>query len=185
MAIQHGHTVHNGRIFVCKICYRIYWKEPTRYFKMRDIVEVLKTSKDIPAKEQLWTIASTFSGSQEISAQEAVYNCLGMKQSNSSTGHIFINTGHPDNRTRMLKPMAVRGDMDPLSTDIFMEGLIDYYSCRPSCLEQMTLAEFAANYEVRGKKKPPNNDPDTENDTDNEPDTIYALNSTLIGKPNK
>jgi len=57
---------------------------------MRDIVENLKTSTDISAKEQLKRIASTFLGSQEISAQEAVNTCLGMKQSNTSTGYTFI-----------------------------------------------------------------------------------------------
>lgn len=70
---------------------------------MRDIVENLKNSTDMPVKEQLWKISSSFQGSQEISAQEAVYTCLGMKQSNSSTGHVFINTGHPDKRTRLFK----------------------------------------------------------------------------------
>jgi len=120
---------------------------------MRDIVENLKTSTDIPVKEQLKKIASTFSGSQEISAQEAVYTCLGMKQANTSTGYIFINTSHPDKRTRMLKPIAIRGEMDPQSDDIFYDGLIEYYSSRPYSLEGITLAEFGANYEVRGKKK--------------------------------
>nr|GFB00175.1 uncharacterized protein [Tanacetum cinerariifolium] len=150
---------------------------------MRDIVENLKSSTDLSVKEQLKKIASTFSGSQEISAQEAVYTCLGMKQCNTSTGYIFINTSHPDKRTRMLKPMAVRGEMDPKSDDIFFDGLNEYYSCRPHSLEDVTLAEFGSNYEVRGKKKPANNSSDS--DTDNEPDTTYPIDSTLIGKPNK
>ncbi|KAE9542423.1 hypothetical protein AGLY_003284 [Aphis glycines] len=128
-------------------------------------------------------IASTFSGSQEISAQEVVYTCLGMKQCNTSTGYIFINTSHPDKRTRMLKPMAVKGEMDPKSDDIFFDGLNEYYSCRPHSLEDVTLAEFGSNYEVRGKKKPAKNSSDS--DTDNEPDTTYPIDSTLIGKPNK
>uniref|UniRef100_A0A2S2NWE4 Helitron helicase-like domain-containing protein n=1 Tax=Schizaphis graminum TaxID=13262 RepID=A0A2S2NWE4_SCHGA len=120
---------------------------------IRDIVENLKSSTDLSVKEQLKKIASTFSGSQEISAQEAVYTCTGMKQCNTSTGYIFINTSHPDKRTRMLKPMAVRGEMDPKSDDIFFDGLIEYYSCRPYSLKDVTLAEFGSNYEVRGKKK--------------------------------
>ena len=94
---------------------------------MRDIVETLKSSTNLPIKQQLWKIASTFSGSQEISAQKAVYTCLGMKQCNSSTGYIFINTSHPDKRTRMLKPMAVRGNMDPKSNDIYVEGPLEHY----------------------------------------------------------
>ncbi|KAF0697217.1 Helitron like N domain-containing protein, partial [Aphis craccivora] len=102
---------------------------------MRDIVENLKSSTDLSVKEQLKKIASTFSGSQEISAQEAV---------------------HPDKRTRMLKPMTVRGEMDPKFDDIFFDGLNEYYSCRPHSLEDVILAEFGSNYEVRGKKKPAN-----------------------------
>jgi len=48
--------------------------------------------------------------------------------------------------------MAVRGEMDPKSDDIFFYGLNEYYSCRPHSLEDVTLAEFGSNYEVRGKK---------------------------------
>jgi len=91
---------------------------------MRDMVENLKTSTDISVKEQLKRIAYTFSGSQDIFAQEGVYTCLGMKQSNTSTGYTFINTSHPDKRTRMLKPIAVREEMNPQSDDIFYDGLI-------------------------------------------------------------
>ncbi|KAF0691343.1 Helitron like N domain-containing protein, partial [Aphis craccivora] len=56
---------------------------------------------------------------------------------------------HPDKRTRMLKQMAVRGEMDPKSDDIFFDGLNEYYSCRPHSFEDVTLAEFGSNYEVR------------------------------------
>ncbi|KAE9521404.1 hypothetical protein AGLY_018226 [Aphis glycines] len=54
--------------------------------QMRDIDENLKSSTDLSVKEQLKKIALTFSGNQEISAQEAVYTFLGMKQCNTSTG---------------------------------------------------------------------------------------------------
>lgn len=42
--------------------------------------------------------------------------------------------------------------MDTQSDAIYVDGLIEHYSCRPSCLEETSLAEFGANYEVRGKK---------------------------------
>lgn len=154
---------------------------------MRDIVENLKSSTDIPVKEQLWKIASTFSSSQEISAQEAVYTCLGMKQSNSSTGHIFINTSHPEKRTRMLKSIAVRGQMDPQSTDIYMDGLLEHYACRPYVLENTSLAEFGAEYEIRTTKRPTKSnksDSDT-NNTDDEGVSTYPTDLMLIGKKNK
>ncbi|KAF0747074.1 Helitron like N domain-containing protein [Aphis craccivora] len=141
-------------------------------------------STDISVKEQLKTIASTFSGSQEISTQEAVYTCLGMKQCNTSTGYIFINTSHPDKRTRMLKPIAIRGEMDPQSNDIFHDGISEYSNMsRPYSLEDITLAEFGANYEIRSKKNFAKKSSDS--DSDMEAENTYSIDSTLIGKPNK
>ena len=47
----------------------------------------------------------------------------------------------------------------------------------------MCLAEFGANYEIRGRKKLTKNNSDSDNnDTDNELDTTYPIDSTLIGK---
>jgi len=53
------------------------------------------------------------------------------------------------------KVSAVREEMDPQSDDIFYDGLIEYYSSRPYSLEDITLAEYGANYEIRGKKNLP------------------------------
>lgn len=130
---------------------------------MRGIVEGFKSTTDITVQDQLWKIASTFSTSQEISAQEAVYTCLGIKQSSTSTGHVFVNTSHPDKRTRIIKPAALRGQMDVESTDIFCDGLIEYYSCRPLQFEELTLAEFAVDYEIRNKQKVPIKSRDSDN----------------------
>lgn len=66
----------------------------------------------------------------KTSAQEAMYTCLIMKQSNSSTRNIFINTSHLDKRTRMLKPKAV-GEIVPKSIEIYVEGFLEHYSHRP------------------------------------------------------
>jgi len=52
----------------------------------------------------------------------------------------------------MLKPIAIRGEMDPQSNDIFYDGLIEYYMSRPYSLEDITLSKFGANYEIRSKK---------------------------------
>ncbi|KAE9543469.1 hypothetical protein AGLY_002269 [Aphis glycines] len=68
---------------------------------------------------------------------------------------------HPDKRTRMLKPMAVRGEMDPKSDDIFFT-----VSMKTIHVDHTVLKI-------------------SDSDTDNEPDTTYPIDSTLIGKPNK
>ncbi|KAE9522416.1 hypothetical protein AGLY_017175 [Aphis glycines] len=98
---------------------------------MRDIVENFKSSTDLSVKEQLKKNSVNF-------FRESRNLCTG------SSIHLL--------RTRMLKPMAVRGEMDPKSDDIFFDGLNEYYSCRPHSLEDVTLAEFGSNYEVCGKK---------------------------------
>ncbi|XP_050534568.1 uncharacterized protein LOC126901813 [Daktulosphaira vitifoliae] len=155
---------------------------------MKDIVDSLKSSSDMSVKTQLRKIASSFSGSQEISAQEAVYTCLGIKQSCTSTGHVFINTNHSDKRTRIVKPIALRGLMKPESTDIFCDGLIEYYSCRPLYYENLTLAEFAADFEIKNKQKSSkklyNSESDDTIDVESNDDVFYE-NNVLIGKLNK
>ena len=49
----------------------------------------------------------------------------------------------------MLKPTYQLEKIDNDSDDIYMTSLIDRYSARPDTLENMCLAEFAANYTTR------------------------------------
>lgn len=154
---------------------------------MREIVESFKSSSaNLTVQQQLSRLGSSFAKAQEISAQEAVYTCLGLKQSNTSTGHIWINTSHPDKRTRILKSKAQRKNLDPQSTDIFQGCLIEHYPLRPEHFKNLTLAEFAAEYEIVTKKAPTEQCDSSSNDDDNsddETENVEIIGDTkLIGK---
>ncbi len=49
----------------------------------------------------------------------------------------------------MLKPTSQLENMDEDSEDIYQTSLIDRYAARPDRLNDMCLAEFAANYTTR------------------------------------
>ena len=90
-------------------------------------------------------VASKFSNSNEISAQECAYQILSMRVSKASRQVLFVNTMPPDERYGMLKE---RAQLEAQKSDSpFCPTLLDYYVARPDSMESMCLAEFAANYD--------------------------------------
>ena len=59
---------------------------------------------------------------------------------------IFINTAAKEDRISLLKPINQIQDIAEDSEDIYQTSLIDRYAARPDQLNDMCLAEFAANY---------------------------------------
>lgn len=112
---------------------------------LRDAAEEIRTG-NYSIKQKLQHIAHKFISGTEISAQEAVYCCLGMHLSESSSGDVFINTGRPEERVSILKSRQHLLSLAPNSTDIFYTGLLQHYVQRPNELENTCLADFAANY---------------------------------------
>ena len=57
----------------------------------------------------------------------------------------FINVNKPEQRDGLLK-----ANLDSLGDNEspFMKSVIDYYQARPIKLEHITLANFAANYDM-------------------------------------
>ena len=104
-------------------------------------------------RERLKTICKKFLNATEVSAQEAVYHILGIKVSQSSRSTIFINTGEPDQRTKIVKSKRELKLLPNDSNDIYTTGLLDYYVNRPDCLEDLNLADFASKFDY-SKKKP-------------------------------
>ena len=51
----------------------------------------------------------------------------------------------------MLKSSKVLKELDPQSTDVLCSGLLDRYCARPDSLEELTLAEFAADFNINSK----------------------------------
>ena len=66
---------------------------------------------------------------------------------------VFINTAAKEDRVSLLKPINQIQDMDDDSEDIYQTSLIDRYAARPVQLNNMCLAEFAANYTTRSSQE--------------------------------
>ena len=62
---------------------------------------------------------------------------------------MFINTDSRQERVSILKKPKVLDEMDNDDHNIFQTSLIDRYAARPTILDNLCLAEFAANYITR------------------------------------
>ena len=97
-------------------------------------------------KVQLGRLKSVFLNHREVSAQEAVYRILSLPLSRKV---VFINSSPKEERVSMLKSVCQLEKMDKESEDIYQTSLIDRYAARPDSLENLCLADFAANYITR------------------------------------
>ena len=102
-------------------------------------------------KQQVRDIGNKFLNNVEISAQEAVYIVLQLPMRKSSRQVVFINTSPPENRVHLLKPLQEISEIDDDSDEIYASGLIKRYTKRPSSLEHVSLADWAAWYDQCGK----------------------------------
>ena len=102
-------------------------------------------------KQQVRDIGNKFLDSVEISAQEAVYIVLQLPMRKRSCQVIFINTAPPEERVKLLKPMNEIEKMDDESEEVHSSGLLNRYMTRPSSLENVTLADWAALYDTPQK----------------------------------
>ena len=99
-------------------------------------------------KQQVRDIGNKFLNSVGISAREAVYIALQLPMRKSSREVIFIPTAPPDERVQLLKSMNEIEEMDDDSEEIHSNGLLHRYIQRPACLENVTLADWAALYDL-------------------------------------
>ena len=118
-------------------------------------------SEDI--KTQLRRLGSVFMNHRELSAQKAVYRMLSIPLKSLSRTLVFVNTDPKDKRTCLLKSKHELEKLKDDSDDIYMTSLIDRYTARPESLNDMCLAEFAANYTRRSGQ---DNDDDEEGPSD-------------------
>ena len=101
--------------------------------------------------QQVRHLGSKFVNNVEISAQEAVFIVLQLPMRKASRQVIFINTSPPEERVELLKPLDDIKDMEDDCEDIYTNGLIKRYTMRTSSLENITLADWAAWYDMCGK----------------------------------
>ena len=97
-------------------------------------------------RQQLNKLGSVFLTNREVSAQEAVYRVLSMPLRKCSRTTIFLNTDHKDSRDSLLLPFTQLQKLDDADQDIYCKNIIDRYAARPHNLENLSLAQFAANY---------------------------------------
>ncbi|KAL8592920.1 hypothetical protein ACOMHN_050747 [Nucella lapillus] len=141
------------------------------------IADVRKGNNTV--REKLRAVSNCFVNSSDISAQEACYYLLRMPVSQASCSCVFINTNRPEKRIHMLKLEEVLRAMDPDSTDIMRSGLLDKYLARPNEMENVCLAEFAANYNINSTDpciSKPHDDEDEEDREGNTEKTVTLLN---------
>ena len=98
---------------------------------------------------QLRRIQSVFLNHRELSAQEAAYRILSLPLKQLIRKVVFINTSPKEERVTMLKSKSELEKMDDGCEDIYCTSLIDRYAARPDSLDNMCLAEFAANFSFR------------------------------------
>lgn len=94
----------------------------------------------------------------------------------------FHNTSHPQKRVKILKSEEVLRSMDPDSKNVTCCGLLERYMARPPAIENVTLAEFAADYEIERNKIAINQPHEEENrDKDHKGNTskTFELNNGM------
>ena len=111
---------------------------------MKTAIEDVKTKQNLKHREKLQFLANCWQNGSEISAQECVYHLLSMPLSNFSRSIVFILTFPKTDRYQMVKNRDILQEMNPDSTNIYVDGLIEQYACRPDCFENMSLIYFAA-----------------------------------------
>ena len=138
-------------------------------------------------RNQLRKLGSVFLNHREVSSQEAVYRILSLPLKKLSRKCIFINTDPKNERVSMTKPLSSIQELENDEEDLYLTSLIDRYICRPDNLENMCLAEFAANYDVKYSSQETNDNdhtPDPLQEEHQQPCTTITLKDGL-GKMQK
>ena len=127
--------------------------------------------------QQLNKLGSVFLTNREVSAQEAVYRVLSMPLRRCSRSTIFLNTNDKNSRDSLILPFAQLQKLDDDDENVYCKNIIDRYVARPQKLEDMSLAEFAANYTY--KQESINDVAQCEDDISGGSDTELGYNNDL------
>ena len=85
-------------------------------------------SMKLNVREAMHKLASSYSNSRQVSLQEAVYYSLPelwLRKCFPRT--VFVNTNIPSERIRICKSVEEIEELDPDSTDIFKQNMVDRY----------------------------------------------------------
>lgn len=119
-----------------------------------ELLDRICKQNDDTLNEKIRALGREFIKGTSVCAQEAVNLIMGNAIMRSTRQTIFIPTGLPDQRTRILKSRSKLESLDDDDTDIYQKGLLERYMSRPASMHDMCLAEFAAMWEpVYGKQQ--------------------------------
>ena len=123
----------------------------------RQMGELLKAAArecqgDDTIRQQLRKLGNVFLSHRELSAQEAVYRIISLPLKRCSRAVVFVNSGLPDDRIRILKASWKLQTLPADSDEIFENGIIDRYIARPDSLNEICLADFATSYRSKASQ---------------------------------
>ena len=151
MESQYGHPVMLD-VYACAV-YIVNYISKAQKGMSQLLREACKEARkgNLNIKQQVRDIGNKFLNNVEISAQEAVYIVLLLPMRKASREIIFINTSPPEERVELSKPINDIENMEDDSEEVYTSGLLKRYCKRPKKLEHLTLADWAAWYDCRGK----------------------------------
>ena len=129
-------------------------------------------------KTQMKKVGAAFLSHRELSAQEAAYRILPLPMKSMSRPVVFVDTNLKKDRISVLKDNALIQELDDSDPNVFCKSLLDRYEHRPLELQNMCLAEFAANYSTDYNYK-------AGNDDISQSDVLPSVSITDGDKPHK
>lgn len=129
----------------------------------RTMSELLKQAsnqfkkRDMNIKEKLSVLGNVFLTYREMSTDEAIYRLLSIPLKVSNRKDIFLPTGLPEQRTRLLKSKKELESLPDDSVDIFQTSIVGRYAARPKTIQHMCYADFASQYVTGSNTKQDNN----------------------------
>lgn len=115
---------------------------------IRLMSEAVKESRSSGLKQKnlMRKVANAFNNVLIIGASQAVDYLLGTSIAKFSRMDIFVNTNLPIQRIYIAKSKDKLKDQEEDSTDVFEKGLLDRYEKRKEEVNDVCLAEYAADY---------------------------------------
>ena len=137
------------------ICYLLsYLCKPER--NVSKLMKEAMMQENQEAGSLLSTMKKIWMNKRELGYCAALLHLLSYPLFWKSREVIYLNADYPENRVRLIKPPSEPSvdDRDaPVSEDPFFDGIIERYQARPYHLENIPLAQFAAEYTKRQRIK--------------------------------
>jgi hypothetical protein len=119
----------------------------------REVTEKIKAAltdamKEVSSRSRLVKMLNSFVQARVWSDHMAAALATGTPLVYKDVQVIYMPSGLPEGRTRLLLPRASLENREEASTDIFCKNLLDHYADRPRQLADLCLAEFASLYSV-------------------------------------